>query len=367
MSTGAEGPEAGGPRATARSWALNLAVPLLAAGLAFAGIAHAQGTANNGGGLGPDHDCNTTLTNDTVGVLDSGVAVAPSGEVLVSESRAGCVIRFGPDGVGHDFIGHGRRTDACPRCGVRISRPGDLEVGADGTVYVVDRGEFEVVAVRPDGGTRVVAQAGDTFDSYPKALAQDSAGRIYVAETNRVYRLDPSGPVVVAGGGGGDVGSGAQATSVRLTRVNAIAVGPGGSLFIAEQTHYRVLRVDPAGAITVFAGTGLDGDSGDGGPAAKANLNPDGLAADDAGNVYISVQFQHRIRRVDTAGQITTFAGRGRTGSTGDGGPAIQAAIGFPSDLAFRDGNLYMLDSGLTPRIRKIDRVGTISTVAAGR
>src|SRR5437762_9295061 len=101
MSTGAEGPEAGRPRSTARSWALNLAVPLVAAGLAFAGIAHAQGTANNGRGLGPTHDCTTTLNNGTVGVLDSGVAATPSGEVLVSESRAGCVIRFGPDGVGH--------------------------------------------------------------------------------------------------------------------------------------------------------------------------------------------------------------------------------------------------------------------------
>src|SRR5204862_5847114 len=145
------------------------AVPLVAAGLAFAGIAHAQGTANNGRGLGPTHDCTTTLNNGTVGVLDSGVAATPSGEVLVSESRAGCVIRFGPDGVGHVLIGHGRRSDACPGCSVRVVRPGDLEVGADGTVYVVDLVEFEVLAVRPDRGTRVVAEAGDAFAASSRA------------------------------------------------------------------------------------------------------------------------------------------------------------------------------------------------------
>jgi serine/threonine-protein kinase len=353
--------------ATVRNWALNLSVPLLAAALVFAAIVHAQDHQNNGGRLGPAHDCSTTLTGDTVGVLGSAVTSTPSGEVLVSETRAGCVIRFGPDGVGHVVIGHGRRTGACPGCGVRLDRPGDIEVVTDGTVYVVDLGEGQVVAIRPDGGSSVVATRGDAFGSSPQALAQDEAGRIYVAESGRVYRLDPSGPVVLAGGGGGDVGTGAPATSVHLKRVGAIAVGPGGNLYILEQENYRVLRVDPAGTITVFAGTGLDGDTGDGGPAIQATLDPDGLAADDAGNVYISVQFQHRIRRVDPAGQITTFAGRGRSGSTGDGGPAVQAAIGYPSDLAFRNGNLYFLDSGLPPRIRKVDRAGVITTVAAGR
>jgi hypothetical protein len=353
--------------ATVRSWALNLSVPLLAAALAFAAIVHAQDYNNNGGWRGPDHDCSTVLTTGTVGVLDAGVAILPTGDVLVSEPRAGCVIRFGPDGIGHVAIGDGRRSGTCPACGVRIGRPSDLEVGPDGTVYVVDRTDYRLVAVRPDGTDSVLARAGQALDAYPRALAQDSSGRIYVAEGNRVYRLDPSGQVVVAGGGGDDVGSGAPATSVRLTRVNAIAVGPGGSVYIAESSLYRVLRVDSAGNISVFAGTGLDGDSGDGGPATKANLEPVGLAVDDAGNLYISVQFQHRIRRVDPAGQITTFAGRGRPVADGDGGPAGQASIGFPSDLAFRDGNLYILDSGLTPRIRKIDRAGIITTVVAGR
>ena len=350
-----------------RSWALNLSLPLLAAALAFAAIVHAQDYNNNGGRVRPPRDCSTTLTGDTVGVLGSGVTATPSGDVLVGESRAGCVVRFGPDAVGHIVIGHGRRTDACPGCGVRLERPGDIEVGPDGTVYVVDLGAGQVIAVPPNGNWRVVATAGQAFDASPRALAQDSQGRIYVAGAGRVYRLDPSGPVVLAGGGGGDVGPGAPATSVRLTRVNAIALGPGGNLYILEAENYRVLRVDPAGTITVFAGTGLDGDTGDGGPATSATLDPDGLAADDAGNVYISVQFQHRVRRVDPAGQISTFAGRGRTGSAGDGGSAALAAIGYPSDLAFRNGNLYIFDSGLPPRVRKVDRTGIITTVVAGR
>jgi hypothetical protein len=148
-----------------------------------------------------------------------------------------------------------------------------------------------------------------------------------------------------------------------------MAAGPGGVLYLAERSRHRVLRVDAAGTITVLAGTGRDGDTGDGGPAAQANIEPDGLAADDAGNVYIATQFAHRVRRVDPAGVITTFAGRGafsyREGN-GDGGPATQAALNYPTRLAFGNGNLYVLDTYARPTIRKVDAAGIITTLAGG-
>jgi hypothetical protein len=176
--------------------------------------------------------------------------------------------------------------------------------------------------------------------------------------------------VVVAGGGGGDVGTGAPATGVRLSRVNAIAIGPDHSLYMVQSSLYRVLRVDPSGTITVFAGTGLEGDSGDGRPATRADIAPEGIAVDDVGNVYLSIEFSHKIRRVDPSGQITTFAGRGASsiaGDTGDGGPAAQAAFGYPTGLAFHAGNLYVLDGGTRARIRRIGSDGVIRTlVAAG-
>jgi hypothetical protein len=148
--------------------------------------------------------------------------------------------------------------------------------------------------------------------------------------------------------------------------VTALAAAPDGTLYLAQERFFRVLRVDPAGTMTVVAGTGLDGDTGDGGPATKANLDPSGVAADEAGNLYIGVQFAHRVRRVDRAGQIATFAGRGSLTylRDGDGGPALQAGLGYPTDLAFRDGALYILDDVAQPRVRKVDRAGIITTVA---
>ena len=113
----------------------------------------------------------------------------------------------------------------------------------------------------------------------------------------------------------------------------------------------------------------FEGDNGDGGPATKANLVPAGIAADDAGNAYISVQYGHKIRRVDAGGTITTFAGRGTSafvGGLGDGGPATQAGFGYPTDLTFHDGSLYIVDEGTRPRIRRIDPAGIITTVVAG-
>jgi serine/threonine protein kinase, bacterial len=346
---------------------LNLSIPLLAAGLAFAGILHAQADSRGGAYPGPTEDCNTTLGGLVI-AYSGALTVAPSGEVLVAETRAGCIVRIDSAGVVHRFIGGGGRSDACPACGVRLGRPTDTAVAADGTVYTIDRDTQHLLSVKPDGTTTVLPIGGEAFD-VPRALALDKAGRLYVSGDDTVRRLDPSGPVLVAGGGGGDVGPGAPATSVRLSRASPIEVGPDGSLYLVQTSLHRVLRVDPAGTVTVFAGTGIEGDTGDNGPATKANIAPEGIAVDDAGNVYLSDEFNHRIRRVDPSGMITNFAGRGVSsfaGENGDGGPAAQAAFAYPTSLAFGNGNLYVIDSGTRPRIRKIDSAGIIRTMAGG-
>jgi serine/threonine-protein kinase len=338
-----------------RTWALNLAVPLLAAALALAGIAHAQGN-QNGYEARPRAGCSTTLTDDAIGYGGS-VAVGPGGEVFVGETRAGCVVRFDKAGVGHR-VG----VD-----GLQLGRASEVEVAPDGTVYVLDPSNSRLVSIATGGAAAIVLDDQRGFRvTYLRSFTRDAGGRLYVADSDRVLRLDPAGPVAVAGGGGGDVGPGAPATSVRLSGVTDLAAAPDGTLYLAQETLSRVLRVDPQGTITVFAGTGLEGDNGDGGPATKANFAPAGIAADDSGNVYISVQYSHKIRRVDPQGTITTFAGRGTSssfGRLGDGGPAAQAGFGYPTDLAVHDGSLYIVDEGTTPRIRRIDPAGIITTV----
>ena len=144
-----------------------------------------------------------------------------------------------------------------------------------------------------------------------------------------------------------------------------VAVDGAGNVYISDSGNERVRKVDTLGTITTIAGDGTAGFGGDGGPATTAQLNfPYGVAVDGAGNVYIAERSNHRIRKVDTSGTITTIAGDGTFGSSGDGGPATAAQLANPSGVAVDSaGNVYIADLG-TNRIRKVDTSGTITTIA---
>lgn len=180
----------------------------------------------------------------------------------------------------------------------------------------------------------------------------------------------PSGGVIrtVAGsntrGFGGDGGS---ATSAAFDQPRAAAVGPDGTVYIADTFNHRVRRVDPSGGVSTIVGTGHAAYSGDGGPANAATLHwPHGLAVDPAGaGLFIADAANHRIRRVDLAsGVISTVAGSGTPGFAGDGGPAVAAQLQDPKALwVAQSGELYIADSA-NERIRRVDRSGTIVTIA---
>ena len=163
----------------------------------------------------------------------------------------------------------------------------------------------------------------------------------------------------------GYAGDGGLAREARLNNPVGVAVDGDGNVYIADTHNYRIRRVDPEGIITTFAGTGERGFSGDGGPAVEAQLNyPVGVAVDGEGNVYIADAYNYRIRRVDPEGIITTFAGTGERGFSGDGGPAVEARLNDPWDVTLDgDGNFYIADS-YNHRVRRIDPVGTITTFA---
>ncbi|MEW6477234.1 MAG: NHL repeat-containing protein [Actinomycetota bacterium] len=161
-------------------------------------------------------------------------------------------------------------------------------------------------------------------------------------------------------------GDGGSATSAAFHQPRAAAVGPDGSVYIADTFNHRIRRVDPGGAVTTLAGTGQAAFSGDGGPATAATLHwPHGVAVDPPGaGLYIADSANHRIRRVDLAsGVITTVAGTG-PGFSGDGGPAVAARLQDPKAVwVAPSGDLYIADSA-NERIRRVDRSGTIVTVA---
>ena len=175
-------------------------------------------------------------------------------------------------------------------------------------------------------------------------------------------------PVIatVAGSSTGFGGDGGPATAASLRAPGAVAAGADGSLYIADTDNHRIRWVDPNGIITTVAGTGSSGYSGDGGPATAARLSyPSGVALGVDGSLYIADLFNHRVRRLGPDGIITTVAGMGGSGGfSGDGGPATAAGLNYPSGVALgADGGLYIADSG-NNRIRRVGPDGIISTVA---
>lgn len=203
---------------------------------------------------------------------------------------------------------------------------------------------------------------GNSGDGGPATSAQlDRAGGVAVGPDGSVYILDyGSGTLRVVRDGTIDT------VITDLNSPSGIAVDTEGIVYVADTSNDRILRLDPNGSTTTVAGV-LDtrGPTGDGGPAAEALLDtPFDLAADTEGNIYIADSENHRIRKIDSSGTIGTVVGTGAAGSAGDGGPATDALLNTPRGVAVDDaGNLYVADTN-NYRVRRVAPDGTISTIA---
>ena len=223
-----------------------------------------------------------------------------------------------------------------------------------------------------DGGEGYSGDGVEATNStlyYPTAVAVDASGNVFIADTHneRIRKVDTNGIITtVAGdGSGGYTGDGVEATNTSLYYPDGIAVDAVGNLFIADQYNYRVRKVDLNGIMTTVAGNGDYGYSGDGGPATNASLRYVwGVAVDAAGNFFIADGYNQCIRKVGTDGIITTVAGTGNAGYSGDGGPATSADLYYPAAVAVDAlGNLFIADMD-NERVRKVDTNGIITTVA---
>lgn len=247
-----------------------------------------------------------------------------------------------------------------------FSQYATLALDSLGDVYFFDRLVNEIRRVTTDGviskypGPNGVADSavGVAMDSRDDLLVADNAG-------HRIWQVAPDGSITSVAGTGKEstaiVPGPADQTPIGLSQV---AWGPDGSLYFDGGNTFG--QVTPEGMIRLFAGTGTPGFSGDGDLAVKARLSNEieAVAVDAAGNVYLGDTDNHRIRKVDPAGVITTFAGNGDSAWAGDGGHATAASLGLPIAVAVdRDGTVYVSDQG-TSTVRKIATDGIITTIA---
>jgi PKD domain/RTX calcium-binding nonapeptide repeat (4 copies)/NHL repeat len=263
----------------------------------------------------------------------------------------------------------------------QLNSPRDVAADAAGNVYIADRTNNRVRKVSPAGvittfaGTGVLGFSGDTGQASaaqlnrPEGVAVDAAGNVYIADSSnhRVRKVDTAGVITTFAGTGvpGFSGDTGQASAAQLNFPIGVAADGAGNVYIGDTDNHRVRKVSPAGVITTLAGTGVAGFSGDTGQASAAQLDsPRGVAVDGAGNVYIGDFFNHRVRKVNPAGVITTLAGTGVPGFSGDTGQASAAQLRFPRDVAAdAAGNVYIAD-GDNHRVRKVDPAGVITTLA---
>ena len=275
-----------------------------------------------------------------------------------------------------DFAG-----DGGPAVAARLNFPYDVAVDASGNLYITDTNNDRIRKVDSAGTITTIAGTGERRfggDGGPAIQAQldapsgvvvDGAGNLYIADraNHRIRKVDSTGTITTLAGTGerGFGGDGGPASQAQLNFPTGVAVDEAGNLYIADLANHRIRKVDSTGTITTLAGTGERGFGGDGGPASQAQLNfPTGVAVDEAGNLYIADWSNARIRKVDGTGTITTIAGTGELGFGGDGGPAIQARLSLPYSVAVDGaGNLYIADQ-YNNRIRRVDSTGTITTIA---
>ena len=281
-----------------------------------------------------------------------------------------------------DFAGTGGIGDAGdggPAIAAHFRSVGGAAVGSDGLVYVSDPSASRIRRIRPDGviealagtGTRGYggdgghALAADFTD--PTRLLVDQAGALFVSELDRVRRIDPSGLVstILGDGHAGLDGDGGPAAFARTAGNEGMAIDGDGNLFIAERAAHRVRRIDTHGNVTTVAGTGTAGSDGDGGAALSASLNqPVDVDVDGSGNLLIAELAGNRIRRVSTSGLIDTVAGTGIPGGGGDGGPAARAELHGPQSVVVDASGAVFVADWNNRRIRRIHPDGTIQTVA---
>lgn len=321
-----------------------------------------------------------------------GLALDAAGNLYIADSGNSVVRQVSKSGVIVTFAGNGSAGysgDGGQATSAALNQAEGVAASPSGTVYIADTFNNRVRMIsggiiQTVAGTGISSFSGDGGAAtsatmfLPTDVATDNGGNLYLADfgNSRIRKVSQGKIQTIIGGNGTEtIFNEAVATTIRLNGPTGITVDGSGDIFVAEGSigtgtglavgDYRVWKINSAGVVSTAAGNGIESYSGDGGSAVAAQLNnPAALTFDTAGNLYISDAANHRVRKITPAGVISTAAGTGVAGFSGDGGAAASAQLNSPQGLtADADGNVYIADSG-NNRIRKLLPNGTLISIA---
>ncbi|PZF72193.1 NHL domain-containing protein [Taibaiella soli] len=296
-----------------------------------------------------------------------GIAIDTAGNVYTTDIQNGRVRKISQSGIITTIAGTGGigySGDGGPATAAQFNQLRGVAVDLPGNIYIVDQGNHCIRKISTSGVITTIASA-----NYPLDIKADAAGNVYFSDVaaNTISKINTAGAVTIVAGTGypGSTGDGGQATLALLNNPFGIALDAAGNLYINDEFNYRIRKVNTAGVITTIAGNGTSGFSGDGGAAISAQMAyVNGVAVDPSGNVYIGDRDNSRVRKVNTSGIISTVVGNGQVSFCGDGGSALDAQFEYPYTACLdAAGNIYVSDSW-NNRIRKVTPAGIVSTFA---
>jgi len=312
------------------------------------------------------------------------ISVDAAGNMYIADWANNRVRKVNTSGIITTIAGNGTPGywgDGGQATAAELYEPSYVLADGAGNIYISDSRNYCIRKINTSGIISTIAgiggslgYAGDTGPAtaallnIPYGLVMDAGGNLYVADRSNhcVRKISTSGVITTIAGNGtpGFTGDGVAAASTELYQPNYLCLDLSGNLVISDNGNQRIRKVNASGIITTIAGIGTLGSAGDMGMATAAQLSwPAGLKYDPAGNLYIADAYNYKVRKVNTSGIITTVAGTGTSGYTGDGGPALIAELGSPYDICFDAGGNLLIDDYLNNCIRKIE--SCVNTITA--